>query len=60
MPDPIITFRCPEDLKNRAEHIGAHHDLTLSQIIRKALREYVERNSAVEDRDVAVEKQTGP
>jgi predicted transcriptional regulator len=43
-----IIFRCEPSLKQQAERIAAARDERLSQVLRRALREYVRDNAQVE------------
>ena len=44
MPNNII-FRCEPSLKAEAERVAAVRDETISQVLRRALREYVKENA---------------
>lgn len=39
----ILTVRLPPALKRRAEQAAARQDLTLSQVVRRLLTEYVDK-----------------
>jgi predicted transcriptional regulator len=43
-----VIFRCDPSLKQQAERIVAARDDTLSQVLRRALREYVRVNAQLE------------
>ncbi len=47
MPNNII-FRCDPSLKQQAERVAAARDETLSQVLRRALRDYVQANAQLE------------
>jgi predicted transcriptional regulator len=40
-----VIFRCEPSLKQQAERIAKAHDETMSQVLRRALREYVQANA---------------
>jgi predicted transcriptional regulator len=44
----LITVECEPSLKQRCEQIAKIRDETLSQVVRKALRDYVEQNAQME------------
>jgi hypothetical protein len=41
MPDPMRQFRCPEKLWNEVKDLAAERDITVSQVLRRALKDYV-------------------
>ena len=47
MPNNII-FRCDPSLKAQAERVAKARDETVSQVLRRALREYVQANAQLE------------
>lgn len=42
MSNPIVGLRLPPEIREQLEKIALAQDLSLSQVIRKALREYLE------------------
>lgn len=40
MPDPIRQFRCPDKLWDAAMRLAAERDITLSQVLRRALKDF--------------------
>ena len=45
---PLVVVRVEPSLKQQAERIAANRDETLSQVLRRALREYVREHSQLE------------
>jgi hypothetical protein len=43
-----IIFQAERSLKQQCERIAASHDETLSQVLRRALREYVRANAQMQ------------
>ena len=43
--DKSFTFRIPEALLERLQQLAADEDLSVAQIVRKALREFLEKNN---------------
>jgi len=43
-----VIFRCEPSLKQQAERVAAARDETLSQVLRRALRDYVKGNAQLE------------
>lgn len=43
MRDETVTFRLPEDIRAALEAYGKAQDLTLSQIMRKVLKEFLSK-----------------
>ncbi len=48
MRDQVVSLRIPEDLAEVAKEEAQANDLTLSQVIRKALRAYLKRDKSGE------------
>ena len=42
MTDPTVAFRVPEDLRRKALEKCKREDVTLSQVLRRCLREWLE------------------
>jgi len=42
MPDPIITARIPQELYDKVKEKAKRDDITLSQVLRRLLREWIE------------------
>jgi hypothetical protein len=40
MPDPMRQFRCPDSLWDEAMRLAAERDVTLSQVLRRALKDF--------------------
>jgi predicted transcriptional regulator len=49
MEDEVLTARVPGDLLRMAKSVAKSRDETLSQVIRRALREYVDSGPAQKD-----------
>ena len=46
-----LTVRIPEALKEKAKEKSEREDVTLSQVVRRALREWVEEDPPEEEED---------
>ena len=46
MTDKKLTFRLPEDLYDKAKEKAKQEDITLSQILRRCLRKWVEEKDS--------------
>lgn len=49
--DENFAFRCPDDLKQQALAYAEQEDLSIAQVIRRALREFLERTSGEEKKN---------
>lgn len=49
--EKMITVRLPEELYQQAKEKCKQEDVTLSQVVRRALREWVEDPPSEEDKD---------
>ena len=41
--DPNLVFRCPPEMREAVEAYAKVNDLSIAQVVRKALREFFER-----------------
>jgi predicted HicB family RNase H-like nuclease len=46
--EPKISFRLPEDLYEKAKEKANREDITLSQVLRRCLRDWVEEDTPEE------------
>jgi hypothetical protein len=51
MTDPTIAFRVPEDLRRKALEKCKREDVTLSQVLRRCLREWVKDEPPTEQQE---------
>jgi predicted HicB family RNase H-like nuclease len=49
MGEKIVTVRVPEDLHKKAKEKAKEKDVTVSQVVRRALREFTKENDSSED-----------